>query len=78
MRKCLAICSLLCWLFLVGCQKGTASKANIEPMEQSELYTEKENEAAVLVVQGYFAHHFKSCQLLTIGYSGDDEKGFDE
>ncbi|HFI0031017.1 TPA: hypothetical protein ACGO2A_002066 [Streptococcus suis] len=47
-------------------------------MEQSELYTEKENEAAVLVVQGYFAHHFKSCQLLTIGYSGDDEKGFDE
>lgn len=41
MRKCLAICSLLCCLFLVGCRTGAAYQAEIEPMEQSELYTEK-------------------------------------
>ncbi|HEL2475044.1 TPA: hypothetical protein TZY76_001385 [Streptococcus suis] len=78
MRKCLAICSLLCCLFLVGCRTGAAYQAEIEPMEQSELYTEKEIEAAILVVQDYFDKHFKSCKLLTIGYGGDDEKLFDD
>lgn len=78
MRKCLAICSLLCCLFLVGCRTGAAYQAKIEPMEASELYSEKEIQNAVVVVQDYFDKHFKSCQLLTIGYGGDDEKLFDD
>ncbi|HFR3425913.1 TPA: hypothetical protein ACHU7U_001141 [Streptococcus suis] len=78
MRKFLAMCSLLCCLLLIGCRQGTASQAKIEPMEQSELYTEKEIQDAVVVVQDYFDKHFKSCQLLTIGYGGDDEKLFDD
>lgn len=78
MRKFLAMCSLLCCLLLIGCRQGTASQAKIEPMEASELYSEKEIQDAVVVVQDYFDKHFKSCQLLTIGYGGDDEKLFDE
>ncbi|HFI0621101.1 hypothetical protein HCC14_05705 [Streptococcus suis] len=78
MRKCLAICSLLCCLFLVGCRTGAAYQAKIEPMEASELYSEKEIQDAVVVVQDYFDKYFKSCQLLTIGYGGDDEKLFDD
>ncbi|HFR3954217.1 hypothetical protein [Streptococcus suis] len=78
MRKCLAIFSLLCCLFLVGCRTGAAYQAKIEPMEASELYTEKEIQDAVVVVQDYFDKHFTDCQLLTIGYGGDDEKLFDD
>ncbi|HFU4451732.1 TPA: hypothetical protein ACGO97_001965 [Streptococcus suis] len=78
MRKYLAICSLLCCLFLVGCRTGAAYQAKIEPMEASELYTEKEIQDAIVVVQDYFDKHFTDCQLLTIGYGGDDEKLFDE
>ncbi|HFH9947123.1 TPA: hypothetical protein ACGOPE_001600 [Streptococcus suis] len=78
MRKFLAMCSLLCCLLLIGCRQGTASQAKIEPMEQSELYTEQEIEAAIRLVQHYFDNSFQSCQLLTIGYSGDNEKEFDE
>lgn len=78
MRKCLAICSLLCCLFLVGCRTGAAYQAKIEPMEASELYSEKEIQDAVVVVQDYFDKYFKSCQLLTVGYGGDDEKLFDD
>ncbi|HEM2786494.1 TPA: hypothetical protein U0611_000819 [Streptococcus suis] len=78
MRKFLAMCSLLCCLLLIGCRQGAASQAKIEPMEASELYSEKEIQDAVVVVQDYFDKHFKSCQLLTIGYGGDDEKLFDD
>ncbi|HFI0645926.1 TPA: hypothetical protein ACGO4K_001752 [Streptococcus suis] len=63
---------------MVGCRTGAAYQAKIEPMESSELYTEKEIQDAVVVVQDYFDKHFKSCQLLTIGYGGDDEKLFDD
>ncbi|MGQ7461376.1 hypothetical protein ACTGZQ_02320 [Streptococcus suis] len=63
---------------MVGCRTGATYQAKIEPMEASESYSEKEIQDAVFIVQDYFEKHFKSCQLLTIGYGGDDEKLFDD
>ena len=61
----------ICIVSLVGCG-GDASQVKITEY-QSEMYTEKEIDAAIEAAIKYFKKEFKGCTLTEITYAGDEK-----
>lgn len=71
MRK--AIIVVLVVVLFVGLFScgGNVRNVEIEPYE-SDLYTEKDIEAAMRVTKRYFKGHFSDCTLTKLSYAGDN------
>lgn len=62
--------SVLLLLALAGCG-GSVKDVQIQEMP-SELYTQKDIDAAIDVIKKEFSRNWKGCTLTEIGYAGDD------
>lgn len=72
MKKYLTyIMTLVCVFSMVGCG-GKVSDVKVTEYK-SEIYTEKEIEAAIEVAKDYFKKEFKGCTMTEITYAGDEK-----
>lgn len=70
---CLLLLSLP---LLFACQSETVEIKRV-PMETSELFSQKEIDQAIETTIDYVDRQFDYCQLISLGYAGDDEEWFD-